>query len=48
LKEAYLPTLLTSSKIQKTSKLEHLKIRRYMLLKLKAASVEEMEAYKFI
>jgi hypothetical protein len=46
LKNNYLSTLLTSSKIHKTSKLEHLRVRRFMLLKLKDASAEEMEVYR--
>jgi hypothetical protein len=48
LKDAYLPTLLTSSKIHKTSKLEHLKIRKFLLLKLRGASPQEMELYRLI
>jgi hypothetical protein len=48
LKDAYLPTLLTSSKIHRTSKTEHLKIRKLLLLKLRAAPQEEMEPYRLI
>ena len=48
LNDAYLPNLLTSRKIHKTSKAEHLKIRKFLLLKLRVASKEEMEPYRLI
>jgi hypothetical protein len=48
LRGEYANTLLTSGKIHKTSKKDHLKIRRYLQLKLQRKTGEAMECYRAI